>query len=163
MPDPLASSKAVFDILKENVPVVDIQSTKVSVLPQGATKADLPGPWQTASYTEYLQQIESFASVWSALGFDPNLIDYSVAATWDYNGQYISDFHLVTSGTVRSGSNLSISVQTYDADYDDGGVARMNYDLICTLNNIVGGSRRVTITAQARGDGGGMSLNAVAS
>jgi hypothetical protein len=62
------------------------------------------------------------------------------------------------SGTAQLFSNLNISVQTYDADYDDNGVARMNYDLICLLSNITGGSKRVTISAQARGDGGGMDI-----
>jgi hypothetical protein len=157
--DPLASSKTFFDILKDGAPITNIQNVKVSVLPQGATKADLPGPWQTASYAEQLNQVEEFASVLSALGFDVNLIDYTVTAVWDYNGQYISDFRVNASGSVQVFSSLNISVQTYDADYDEHGVAQMNYDLICILSNLTGGSRRVTISAQARGDGGGMDLD----
>jgi hypothetical protein len=159
MPDPLASSKAVFDILKDGAPVVSVQNVKVSVLPQGAAKADLPGPWQTASYSEHLKQVDSFASIVSALGFDVNLIDYTVTTVWDYNGNYISDFHVNAAGTVQVFSNLSITVETYDASYDASGVAQMNYDLICTLSNISSGSQRITISAQARGDGGGMTLS----
>jgi hypothetical protein len=159
MADPLESSKTFFSILKDGAPVVDVTNKRVNVFPQGATKTDLSGPWQTASYTEHLQELDMLASLASALGLDPNVINYDVSAIWDYNGQYISDFHVSASGTVQVFSNLSIDVQTYDADYDDSDVAQMKYDIICMISNLTGGSKRLVIHAQGRGDGGGMSLS----
>jgi hypothetical protein len=159
MADPLESSKTFFSILKDGAPVVDVTNKRVNVFPQGATKTDLSGPWQTASYTEHLQELDMLASLASALGLDPNVINYDVSAIWDYNGQYISDFHVSASGTVQVFSNLSIDVQTFDADYDDSDVAQMKYDIICMLSNLTGGSKRLVIHAQGRGDGGGMSLS----
>jgi hypothetical protein len=153
----LEAAKLVWTILDSGRPRVDIANTKVNPLPSGMTRSDLPEPWQTASYTEHLGQRASLASLMEALGFDPSLIAYDVTAVWDYNGRYISDFHVSASGTVQPLSSLSIGVQTYDADLDDD-VVTMKYDLICTLSNISSGSQRVTIHASARGDGGGMSL-----
>jgi hypothetical protein len=157
MSEILDAAKFVWTILESGQPKVDIANTTVSPLPSGKARGDIPGPWQTASYTEHLQQRESLAGLMEALGFDPNLIAYDVTAVWDYNGQYLSDFHVSASGTVQPLSNLSIGVQTYDADFD-GDVVTMKYDLICILSNIGSGSQRITIRALARGDGGGMSL-----
>jgi hypothetical protein len=158
MADVLGATKSLFSILKDGAPVVNVTTQRVNAVPVGATKMDLPGPWQTASYTEHLRELDMLHTLADALGLDPNVINYDVAAVWDYNGQYINDFHVSASGTVQVFSNLSIDVQTYDADYDGGDVAQMKYDIICMISNLTGGSKRLVIHAMARGDGGGMSL-----
>ena len=154
----LDTTKFFWDILVNGKPKVEVQDTRVSVLPVGSRKRDLPGPWQRAAFTEYLLEKGAFAGLVEALGMDPNLLDYSVTAAWDYNGQYISEFHLSAAGKVQPLEDLSISVQTFEADYNDDDVVRMNYDIICMINNITAGSKRVVIHAQAWGNGGGMSL-----
>ena len=159
MSETLDATKFLWSVLKDGAPVVDVTNKRVNTLPAGTSKADLPGPWQTTSYTEHLIELDMLASFASAVGLDPDTINYNVTVVWDYNGQYINDFHVSASGTVQIFSNLSIDVQTYDADYDDNDVVRMKYDLICMLSNVTGGSKRVVIHAQAQGDGGGMSLN----
>lgn len=159
MSEALDATKFLFSVLKDGAPVVDVTNRRVNAFPAGQTKADLSGPWQTASYTERLVEVAMLAGLVQALGLDPDTINYAVTTVWDYNGQYISDFHVSASGTVQVFSNLSIDVQTYDADEDDDGVVMMKYDLICMLSNLTGGSKRVVIHALARGDGGGMSLN----
>ena len=159
MSEALDVTKFLWSVLKDGAPVVDVTNKRVNALPEGRSKSDLPGPWQTASYTEHLVEVDMLASVASALGLDPDTINYNVTTVWDYNGQYINDFHVSASGSVQVFSNISIDVQTYDADQDDNDVVRMKYDLICMLSNLTGGSKRVVIHALARGDGGGMSLN----
>ncbi len=154
----LDTAKFIWTVLESGKPKVDIDTKRVSVLPKGVDKKDLPGPWSTASYTEHLEQIGAWKDLVEALGFDSKLIDYEVTAAWDYNGQYVSEFHINAAGTVQPLSDLSISVQTFEADYNSDDIVQMNYDIVCMLNNITGGSRRVVLHAQARGDGGGMSL-----
>jgi hypothetical protein len=158
MGEALDTTKFFWDVLVNGKPKVDVQDTRVSALPENTKKRDLPGPWQRAAYSEHLQEKEGLASIIEALGMDPNLLDYTVTATWDYNGQYISEFHLSAAGTVQPFEDLSVSVQTFEADYSDDDVVRMNYDIICMINNITAGSKRVVIHAQAWGNGGGMSL-----
>jgi hypothetical protein len=154
----LETAKFAWSVVENGAPKVDVTPMRVSALPQGSTKADLPGPWRNAAYTENLEQKEWLAGIVSALGLDPDLIKYAIAAVWDYNGQHISDFHISASGNVQPLSNLSITAQTFEADQDADGVVQMKYDIICMMSNITSGSTRLVMHALARGDGGGMSL-----
>ncbi len=158
MADLLDTAKFFWTVLENGAPKVDVAETRVSALPQGTAKRDLPGPWQTAAYTERLEEKSGLADLISALGMDPDTINYAVAAVWDYSGQYISDFHVSASGAVQPFSNLNITVQTFEADYDENDVVQMKYDIVCMISNTTAGSKRLVIHAQARGDGGGMSL-----
>ena len=56
-------------------------------------------------------------------------------------------------------SGLTISVETFEGSYMDDSMAYLNYDVICTIDNITSGSKTVVIHEQARGDGSGMDLN----
>jgi hypothetical protein len=158
MPGVLAATKFFWEVIKAGKPVVGVSDQRVNVLPDGLSKNDLPGPWETTSYTEYLREYSMLGEWAEELGIPGRIVDYSISAVWDYNGQYISDFHISASGTVQVFTDLDVAVQTFDADFDSDDVVQMNYDIICTINNLTGGSRRLVIHAVAQGNGGGMSL-----
>jgi hypothetical protein len=147
----------ILDILVKGTPVVNLPDAKVSAL-TGAAKQDLPGPWNQANYTENLKDTDSLSSFIDSLGLDGNVIDYDLTAVWDCNCQYISDFHVNVSGHADPFASLSVSAKTYDPSYDDNGMAQMKYDIICTIADPTQGSKTVFISAQASGDGSGMSL-----
>lgn len=155
----LDTAKFVLDVVKAGQPTVNVARNRVTVLPQGTTKRDLPGPWQRSAVTEYLREYSMLGEYVEELGLPGGrTIDYAVTVAWDYDGQYISEFHVSASGTVQVFSNLDITVETFEATYDSDDVVEMNYDIVCTISNLTGGSKRLVIHAQARGDGGGMSL-----
>src|SRR5579862_4778900 len=134
MSDALDTAKFLLEVVKAGKPAVNVSRSRVSVLPQGVAKRDLPGPWEHATYTEYLREYSMLGQYAEDLGLPGGrIIDYSLTATWDYNGQYISDFHVAAEGAVQIFSDLDVDVETFEADYDEGDVVRMSYDIICTL------------------------------
>jgi hypothetical protein len=162
MADPLGSTATLIKVLKDGQPVVDVSNKRVSALPEGTAKRDLPGPWQQTSVPEYLQERSFLGNLFETddlVGIDTNVIDYTIEARWEYNGQYISDFHISGSGNVQIFSNLSIHVEVFDANYTSDDIAEMRYDIIVSMSNLTGGDRRVVIHALVRGDGSGMSLS----
>jgi hypothetical protein len=158
MTEPLQSTFALLKVIKEGAPVVSIDNARVHALPEGRTKQDLPGPWETTSYTEYFHENSMLQDFFAMLGYDSSIADYAIEARWDYNGQYIADFRLNASGSVQVFSNLDVDCQTSEATYDENDVVELRYDIIITFSNLTSGNETLTIHALARGDGGGMSL-----
>jgi hypothetical protein len=145
----LDTAKFAWDLIKDGGKLTS-SNTTVNVLPQGTGMQDIGG-WQgPASYSEKYEQLSAI--------FESSLADFTLTASWQYNGQYIGNFHVVADGTVDVLSSVDVSVQTYEGTYDDGGVAQLPYDIQVQFHNLTGGTQRVTYSEMARGDGGGMCV-----
>jgi hypothetical protein len=144
----LEATKFFWEVIKDGAKV-DVRETTVSVLPKGASKDDFGG-WKWTSFSEKYEEL-SFL-------FESELADFTLTAEWEYNGEYIANFHVTADGTVDVLSNINIAVNTFEAEIDDEGVAQLPYHVTVQFHNLTGGTRRKTFKAVARGDGGGMSL-----
>jgi hypothetical protein len=136
----------LFKVL-ENGANVTVQQDPVNVLAQGGAKQDLTG-WQgPVSYPEQFQED-------SILGF--SVADFRIAANWEFNGQYIANFNVLTDGTIDPLSSLDVVVTALQANFDND-VAVMPYHIDVKFHNLTGGTEIRTFRAKARGDGGGES------
>lgn len=144
--DMLDTTKFVWDVVRGGLTV---EGRAVSALPVGTTMMDLQG-WQgPATYTEFRNQLSAI--------FQIPIIDLALTAQWMFNGEYIGNFKVTVDGSVNFPSSADISVSTDEASRDTDGVVQLPYAMIVTFRNPTGGTQRTTITALARGDGGGMS------
>ena len=144
MPNMLEVGDFLFKVL-ESGGKVSVQQDPVNVLPSNTSIMDLTG-WQgPVSFPEQFQET-------SILGF--SIADFSIAANWEFNGQWIANFNVVTNGTIDPLSSLDVVVKATGANLD-GDVAVMPYYITVTFHNLTGGSESRTFSAKARGDGGG--------
>lgn len=145
----LDTMKFAFDLIKDGGKLTS-SGTTVNLLPQGSTVQDIDG-WQgPVSYSEKYEQLSAI--------FQSPLADFTLTASWQYNGQYICNFHVIADGTVDVLSSVDVSVQTDEGTYDGGGVAQLPYEIQVQFHNLTGGTQRVTYRELARGDGGGMCV-----
>jgi hypothetical protein len=121
----------------------------VNVIVENDAKQDLTG-WQgPVSFPEQFQEESIF-------GF--SLADFRIAANWEFNGQFIANFNVLTDGTIDPLSSLDVAVTTLQANLDND-VAVMPYHIDVKFHNLTGGTETRTFRAKARGDGGGESSN----
>jgi hypothetical protein len=90
----------------------------------------------------------------SILGF--SVADFRIAANWEFNGQYIANFNVLTDGTIDPLSSLDVVVTALQANFDND-VAVIPYHIDVKFHNLTGGTEIRTFRAKARGDGGGES------
>ncbi|WP_225890083.1 hypothetical protein [Indioceanicola profundi] len=144
----IGATSFFWDVVKDGMKVNE--GTAVSVLPEGLSVRDIPD-WQgPVTMSEFYSEL-SFL-------FESEIIDFTLAVSWLYNGTYIGNFHLTADGSVQILSSLNVSMETGDAYPDANGVFQLPYSIHLHAWNITGGNRRTTIKAVARGDGGGMSI-----
>jgi hypothetical protein len=142
---------AIFNLLKAGLRVDSPAPVNVLV---GSTTADQvsQGP---SSVTEYYDQTSGV--------FGETITSLGITASWMYDGSSIAGFTVsCTDGFVDIGSSVDIAVQCGPSRIDDMGVAHLPYRITVTFNNITGGTKQTTISAEASGDGGGRSLAAPA-
>src|ERR1700756_887576 len=109
MPNMLEVAQFVFKVL-ENGAKLTVQQEPVNVLPQGSSKQDLTG-WQgPVSFPEQFEET-------SILGF--SLADFRIAANWEFNGQFITNFNVLVDGTIDPLSSLDVVVTTFQANFND--------------------------------------------
>ena len=86
----LDTGKFFWDVIKDGLKV---EGKTVSILPKGSTMMDIQG-WQgPTSYSEFYEQL-SFL-------FKEKIVDFTLTASWMYNGEYIGNFKVIADGTVE--------------------------------------------------------------
>jgi hypothetical protein len=143
----LDTGKFFWDVIKDGLKV---EGKTVSILPKGSTMMDIQG-WQgPTSYSEFYEQL-SFL-------FKEKIVDFTLTASWMYNGEYIGNFKVIADGTVEVLSSLDVSVSTDEAYRNDDGIVQLPYAIQLTFRNIGSGTQQTTLKSIASGDGGGMSV-----
>ena len=100
----LDTGKFLWAVVKDGLKV---DGKTISVLPKGSTMMDLQG-WQgPTSYSEFYDQLSAI--------FGEKLADFTLTASWMYNGEYIGNFKVIADGTVALLSSLDVSVSTDEA------------------------------------------------
>lgn len=145
----LGVTELVWDVMKDGAKL-STAGKRVNVLPDGDRKQDHSGWEGPVGYTEYFKQV-SFL-------FGTPLADLALTSNWEYNGRYIANFAVDVAGTVAVLSGVDVQAETLEAALDQRGVAELPYRIHLTYSNVTGGVKRVTYSAKARGDGGGLSL-----
>jgi hypothetical protein len=146
MSDVLDTAKFFWEVVKDGIKVNEGKA--VNAMPQGTTKMDFSG-WQSVSFDETFEET-------TLLGF--SAADFVLTTAWEFNGQYIANFHLRAEGTVALLSSIDVSIQTFEAGMNSDNVVELPYDITVTFRNITAGSKTKVIRAVATGSGGGRSL-----
>jgi hypothetical protein len=148
MPGEALDTAAFFwSVVKDGLKV---EGKTISVLPKGSAMMDLQG-WQgPTSSSDFYEQLS-----WI---FKEKIVDFTLTASWMYNGQYIGNFKVTADGTVELLSSLDVNVSTDEAYADDNGVVQLPYAIQLTFRNIGYGTQETTLKAITRGDGGGMCV-----
>jgi hypothetical protein len=144
----LDTGKFFWAVVKDGLKV---EGKTISVLPKGSTMMDMQG-WQgPTSYSEFYDQLSAI--------FGEKLADFTLTASWMYNGEYIGNFKVTADGSVALLSSLDISVSTDEAyRRDSDGVVQLPYSIQLMFHNITGGTQNTTLSSLASGDGGGQSV-----
>jgi hypothetical protein len=141
-------AKFTWDIIKDGAKL-DVSGKVVNVLPQGATRNDFSG-WQgPISFDEFYHELSSWLEV--------DLANFTLTIQWEYNGQYIANFNVITNGWVDVLSNVDIRVETLEGRYNSADVAELPYHLEVQFHNLTGGTKLTTLRGVAVGDGSGRS------
>jgi hypothetical protein len=144
----LETAKFVWDVFKDGAQL-DVEGKVVNVLPKNTRKDDFSGWLGPVAFSENYQEL-SFL-------FRSELADFTLTASWEFNGQYIANFNVLVEGTVDVLSSVSVRVTTLQAQMNDANIAELPYHIDVTFHNVTGGTRRKTYRALARGDGSGMN------
>lgn len=142
----LDTAKFMWDVVMGGVKVNEGQA--VSVLPQGRTMMDFSG-WTPVSFDEYFEETTLLGGT---------AADFKLTTAWEFNGEYIANFHLRAEGEVGLLSSIDVSITTSEAYRNSDDVVELPYEISILFRNIGSGSKRRVIRAVATGTGGGRSL-----
>jgi hypothetical protein len=146
MSEVLDTAKFFWEVVKDGVKVNETRV--VNVLPKDKTMMDLSG-WEPVSFDETFQETTLLGG---------SAADFVLTTAWEFNGEYIGNFHLRAEGEVGLLSSIDVSVNTFEAHRDGDDVVELPYEINILFRNVTGGSKRKVIRAIATGAGGGRSL-----